>query len=91
MLFEGAIQHAFPMDRFDALPHDGVGIDMFLEQAVGVVDEGHSARHAGAKLSPTGPRITANPPVIYSQPLEPQPSMTAKAAPELRTAKRSPA
>ena len=43
-----------------------------------------------AKLSPTGPRITAVPPVMYSQPLEPQPSTTAS-APELRTAKRSPA
>ena len=29
-----------------------------------------------AKLSPTGPRITAVPPVMYSQPLSPQPSTT---------------
>src|SRR5438445_664195 len=43
-----------------------------------------------AKLSPTGPRITAVPPVMYSQPLHPQPSTTTL-APELRTAKRSPA
>ena len=43
-----------------------------------------------AKLSPTGPRITATPPVMYSQPLAPQPSTTAM-APELRTQKRSPA
>ena len=42
------------------------------------------------KLSPTAPRITTVPPVMYSQPLEPQPSTTA-IAPELRTAKRSPA
>ena len=42
------------------------------------------------KLSPTGPRITAVPPVMYSQPLAPQPSITTS-APELRTAKRSPA
>ena len=32
-----------------------------------------------AKLSPTGPRITAVPPVMYSQPFEPQPSTTASA------------
>ena len=43
-----------------------------------------------AKLSPTGPRITTVPPVMYSQPLAPQPSTTV-VAPELRTAKRSPA
>ena len=42
------------------------------------------------KFSPTEPRITAMPPVIYSQPLAPQPSTTTF-APELRTAKRSPA
>ena len=42
------------------------------------------------KLTPIGPRITAVPPVMYSQPLEPSPSTTAS-APELRTAKRSPA
>ena len=42
------------------------------------------------KLSPMGPRMTAVPPVMYSQPLEPQPSTTT-VAPELRTAKRSPA
>ena len=43
-----------------------------------------------AKLSPTLPRMTAVPPVMYSQPLEPQPSTTT-VAPELRTANRSPA
>src|SRR5262249_25733993 len=43
-----------------------------------------------AKLSPTGPRITATPPVMHWQPLAPQPSTTTL-APELRTAKRSPA
>ena len=42
------------------------------------------------KLSPTVPRITAVPPVIYSQPFAPQPSITV-VAPELRTPKRSPA
>ena len=42
------------------------------------------------KLAPVLPRITAVPPVIYSQPLAPQPSTTT-CAPELRTAKRSPA
>ena len=42
------------------------------------------------KFAPMLPRITATPPVMYSQPLEPQPSTTAH-APELRTAKRSPA
>ena len=42
------------------------------------------------KFDPTAPRITAVPPVIYSQPLAPQPSITTF-APELRTAKRSPA
>ena len=42
------------------------------------------------KLPPVGPRITTWPPVMYSQPLAPQPSTTV-VAPELRTAKRSPA
>ena len=37
-----------------------------------------------AKFWPTGPRITAVPPVMYSQPLAPQPSTTVT-APELRT------
>ena len=32
-----------------------------------------------AKLSPTSPRITAVPPVIYSQPFESQPSITVMA------------
>src|SRR5438270_74130 len=39
---------------------------------------------------PTGPRTTTVPPVMYSQQCSPAPSMTAT-APELRTAKRSPA
>ena len=43
-----------------------------------------------AKLRPTGPRITAVPPVMYSQPWSPTPSQTA-IAPLLRTQKRSPA
>src|SRR3546814_7308351 len=43
-----------------------------------------------AKLGPTDPRMTTTPPVMYSQPLEPQPSTTAMAS-ELRTQKRSPA
>ncbi len=42
------------------------------------------------KLAPIWPRITATPPVMYSQPFEPQPSITTF-APELRTANRSPA
>ena len=42
-----------------------------------------------AKLRPVGPRITARPPVMYSQPWSPTPSTTA-VAPELRTQKRSP-
>src|SRR3546814_17502513 len=43
-----------------------------------------------AKLGPTDPRMTTTPPVMYSQPLEPQPSTTAMAS-ELRTQKRPPA
>ena len=43
-----------------------------------------------AKLRPVAPRITTRPPVMYSQPWSPTPSTTAL-APELRTAKRSPA
>src|SRR5690606_41470720 len=43
-----------------------------------------------AKLRPVGPRITAAPPVMYSQPWSPTPSTTAM-APELRTQNRSPA
>ena len=43
-----------------------------------------------AKLSPTSPRITAHPPVIYSQALVPAPSTTA-VAPEFLTENLSPA
>ena len=43
-----------------------------------------------AKLRPVGPSTTTRPPVMYSQPWSPTPSTTA-CAPELRTAKRSPA
>ena len=42
-----------------------------------------------AKLRPVGPSTTTTPPVMYSQPWSPTPSTTA-AAPELRTANRSP-
>ena len=43
-----------------------------------------------AKFEPVRPRINTSPPVMYSQPCMPTPSTTA-VAPELRTAKRSPA
>ena len=43
-----------------------------------------------AKLSPTDPKITAVPPVIYSHPLESHPSTTVM-APEFLTANLSPA
>ena len=43
-----------------------------------------------AKLRPVGPSTTTVPPVMYSQPWSPTASTTAT-APELRTAKRSPA
>jgi hypothetical protein len=43
-----------------------------------------------AKLRPVLPSTTTTPPVMYSQPWSPVPSTTA-IAPELRTAKRSPA
>ena len=43
-----------------------------------------------AKLRPVAPSTTTVPPVMYSQPWSPTPSTTA-CAPELRTAKRSPA
>ncbi len=42
------------------------------------------------KLSPVLPSMTTVPPVIYSQPFEPQPSTTV-VAPEFLTANRSPA
>ena len=42
------------------------------------------------KLKPVAPRTTTRPPVMYSQPWSPTPSTMAR-APELRTAKRSPA
>ena len=45
---------------------------------------------AAATLRPVRPRMTTQPPVIYSSAWSPQPSTTA-VAPELRTAKRSPA
>ena len=43
-----------------------------------------------AKFLPVSPSTTTRPPVMYSQPWSPTPSTTAQ-APELRTAKRSPA
>src|SRR6185503_9951080 len=43
-----------------------------------------------AKLRPVSPITTTRPPVMYSQPWSPTPSTTVS-APELRTAKRSPA
>jgi len=43
-----------------------------------------------AKLRPVRPSTTTVPPVMYSQPWSPVPSMTAD-APELRTQNRSPA
>ncbi len=43
-----------------------------------------------AKLRPVSPMTTTTPPVMYSQPWSPVPS-TTQIAPELRTAKRSPA
>ena len=43
-----------------------------------------------AKLSPTSPKITEQPPVIYSQALVPTPSTTA-VAPEFLTENLSPA
>src|SRR5437016_8622612 len=43
-----------------------------------------------AKLRPVRPSTTTTPPVMYSQQWSPAPSITAM-APELRTAKRSPA
>ena len=43
-----------------------------------------------AKLRPVRPRMTATPPVMYSQPWSPTPSTTAM-APLLRTQNRSPA
>jgi hypothetical protein len=41
-------------------------------------------------FGPVAPSTTTVPPVMYSQPWSPTPSTTAS-APELRTAKRSPA
>ena len=43
-----------------------------------------------AKLSPTGPKIIVIPPVMYSQPFDPQPS-TIAGPPEFLTANLSPA
>ncbi len=43
-----------------------------------------------AKLAPTSPSTTTQPPVMYSQPWLPTPSTTT-VAPELRTQKRWPA
>ena len=42
------------------------------------------------KFAPIVPKIIATPPVMYSQPFDPQPSITTF-APEFLTAKRSPA
>ncbi len=43
-------QYTVPMRGLDALPYDAVGIDVLGEFAVGVVDEGHAARHAGGEI-----------------------------------------
>jgi hypothetical protein len=51
---------------------------------------GDAAGHAGREVAAGLPRTTTTPPVMYSQPWSPTPSTTAT-APELRTAKRSPA
>ncbi len=44
---------------------------------------------SAARLRPVRPRMTARPPVMYSQAWSPAPSTTA-VAPELRTQNRSP-
>ena len=61
------------------------------EVAVLVEDIGDAAGHAGGEIAARSCRCTTTmPPVMYSQPWSPTPSTTA-IAPELRTAKRSPA
>jgi hypothetical protein len=55
-----------------------------------VEDIGDAARHAGGEIAPGLADHDDDPPVMYSQPWSPVPSTTAM-APELRTAKRSPA
>ena len=62
-----------------------------LEGVVLVEHVGDAARHAGGEIAAGARRArTTTPPVMYSQQWSPAPSITAM-APELRTAKRSPA
>ena len=77
----------FVVERVDV---DHLAVHAPVQRAVGVPDEREPAATCpAAKLRPVGPRITARPPVMYSQPWSPTPSTTA-VAPELRTQNRSP-
>jgi hypothetical protein len=61
------------------------------ERAVGIVDVGDCRPTCRPRsCARSRPSTTTTPPVMYSQPWSPVPSTTA-IAPELRTAKRSPA
>jgi hypothetical protein len=72
------------------IPVDRVRVCDPFEPVGRIPDEGRAAGHTGAEIVADGPRITARPLVMYSQPFAPQPSTTSS-APEFRTAKRTPA
>ena len=86
-----SIRAAQPVRIVDRLQRDAGRVALRLEPAVRILDIGDAARHAGGEIAADRRRARRpRPPVIYSQPWSPVPSTTAT-APELRTAKRSPA
>src|SRR6266436_6130708 len=75
-------EHGFELDhRQIAEPVEIAGLVQHI---------GDAARHAGGEIAPGLAEHHTMPPVMYSQQWSPAPSTTAT-APELRTAKRSPA
>ena len=87
MVIDAAVDLFLGRDRLE-LDHGEIAA--LGERAVLVEHIGDAARHAGGEVAAGGPSTTTTPPVMYSQQWSPAPSITAM-APELRTAKRSPA
>ena len=78
---------ALRVGRLERLENDELVVQKLL---VRVEQERLAARHPGAEIAAVAPSTTTVPRVMYSHAWSPTPSTTA-VAPELRTAKRSPA
>ena len=78
------------LPRCKPLQPDQLRVDTSPRTYLQIEHVGHAARHARAEILARPPSTTTVPLVMYSQPWSPSPSTTA-VAPELRTAKRSPA